>query len=189
MVFLRRILGPIYISLLTVSCATASSVQQVSPEGPHALIGVSEARFIFPRDSSGVYTWNVPRPNAYSGDAEFTWEVTWQPPPRNLGKTPDELSLISRWRPGGPKPGSLSELVSTARLEKATMCLSCDLVSVVEADPGLIASVENGSVVFRVRGADAVRRIFPVTPDSVTFSRRIGGTTEPRTVPVTYSKH
>ncbi len=181
---LRTLLGLLCISTQTISCATVS-LQQVPSESPSAVIGTSEARFIFPPDSSGVYTWNIPHPNAYSGDAEFIWEVTWQPPRDNLGRTPDELSLISRWLPGGPKRGSLSELVSTIRLEKATVCLSCDLASVVDADPGLVASVENGRVVFRVLGADAVRRIFPVVPDSVTFKRRVGGTTEPRSVPVT----
>jgi hypothetical protein len=187
MVLFRRILGPACISTLIMSCAVGSSLRQAPSDNPYAVIGTSEARFVFPRDSSGVYTWNVPRPNAYSGDGEFIWEVTWRPPPENLGKTPDELSLISRWRPGAPKRGSLSELVSTIRPEKATVCLSCDLASAVEGDPGLVASVEDGCVVLRVRGADAVRRIFPVAPDSVTFRRRVGGPTEPRSVHVTRS--
>jgi hypothetical protein len=53
-----------------------------------------------------------------------------------------------------------------------TYCTTCEAVaSIPETDPNVSADVKNGRLIFSVRGSDAVRRIFPVIPDSVTFSR------------------
>ena len=42
---------------------------------------------------------------------------------------------------------------------------------VPERDPAVSASFEGNRIVLLVRGEDAIRRLFPRVPDSVTFSR------------------
>lgn len=172
---------------LAAICLIGCSSMRPEPTpqvAPFALISYSEARFVFPSGSARSYTWDVPRPSAYPGDAEFIWSVTWRPPDEKLGTDPDELSLVTRWRPGGPRTGDLSTAIHNGRLEKGTTCLSCDLASIMRSDAALIATVEHDHVVFTVRGAAAVRRIFPVVPQAVTFIRRIGDFGETLPVPV-----
>jgi hypothetical protein len=170
-------------SWIVAGCSGRSNAP-LTPAAPAAIVTDRYARFVFPRESIQTYTWDVPRSGAYSGEAEFIWQVTWLPPIELRGKAPDDLSLITRWRPGGTRTGPLSALVASSRLEKATMCLSCDLGSVVEPDSALVAEVTAGGVVFTVNGAAAVKRIFPVLPDSVTLSRKHGSVADSRMVPL-----
>jgi hypothetical protein len=137
-----------------------------------AFIGSSGAQFVFPPDSATSFTYDVPQARTYEGTTEFMWEVRWDEPEDKQGNHPHALALITRRRLGGPRTGSLLALISRDSLKVLTYCTTCDAVaSIPETDPNVSAEVRNGRLIFSVRGSDAVRRIFPVIPDSVTFSR------------------
>src|SRR4051812_11661294 len=91
-------------SWIVAGCSGRSNAP-LSPASPAAMVTDRYARFVFSRESTQTFTWNVPRTGAYPGAAEFIWEVKWLPPIQLRGKAPDELSLITRWRPGGPRRG------------------------------------------------------------------------------------
>ena len=98
-----------------------------------------------------------------------SWEI---PEDKQRVGDPHALLLITRRRPGGPRTGSLSALISRDLLGIMTYCDCGDAVaSTHETDPNVLAYVKNGRLVFSARGADAVRRIFRIVLDSVTFSR------------------
>jgi hypothetical protein len=137
-----------------------------------AFIGSSGAQFVFPPDSAASFTYDVPQARTYEGATEFTWEVRWDGPNDEHGNDPHALALITRRRLGGSRSGSLWTLVSRDSLKVMTYCTTCEAVaSIPETDPNVSAELGNGRLIFSVRGSDAVRRIFPVIPDSVTFSR------------------
>lgn len=137
-----------------------------------AFIGSSGAQFVFPPDSAASLTSDVPQARSYEGATEFMWEVRWNEPEDECGNDPHALALTTRRRLGGPRTGSLSTLVSRDSLEIMTYCTTCGAVaSIPETDPNVSAEVKNGRLIFSVRGTDAVRRIFWVMPESVTFSR------------------
>ena len=73
----------------------------------------------------------------------------------------------------GPRKGSLTQLIEWLQLEpilKSTM----DLHRVRRFDrKNIFATVEDGHLVFIVRGTDAVRQIFPTIPSRVTFRATI----------------
>jgi hypothetical protein len=137
-----------------------------------AFIGSSGAQFVFPPDSATSFTYDVPQARTYEGTTEFMWEVRWDEPEDEHGNDPHALALITRRRLGGPRTGSLLALVSRDSLKVMTYCTYCEAVaSIPETDPNVSTEVRNGRLIFSLRGSDAVRRIFRVIPDSVTFFR------------------
>jgi hypothetical protein len=152
--------------------------------GAQAFIGSDSARFEFPRQSNATYEWDVPMKGAGPGSAEYMWDLHWEIPDSLTGDVPYLLWLIKRWNPGGPRKGSLKQLVAGARLEPMIVCRTCDGPAVFE-DPDtdhskVFATVENDRLVFVVRGAEAVRRIFPQTPTMVIFTQSVRHTPLPQ---------
>jgi hypothetical protein len=144
--------------------------------GAEAVIGTDEARFVFPLQSETTYVWDSPPNGAPSNGFDYNWYVSWEIPRSLDGKSPQMLWLIKRWKPGGPRKGSLRELIVGDTLDAYINCVTCD--GAVLDDRAIdhtkvFATVEDGWLIFIVRGADAVRHVFPVVPTSVTFSASI----------------
>ena len=96
-----------------------------------------------------------------------------------FGVDPHAITTVARWRPGTARPWTVAELVATLRPQVLTFCRSCGTPAAMpREDAAVQVSVVEGRVVVSIRGADAVRRIFPSVPDSVTFRRRILGAEE-----------
>jgi hypothetical protein len=158
----------------------AAAVAAPAPPNPlsgaQAFISTDSARFEFPRQSTTTYQWDVPLKGTYAGSPEYVWEVEWEIADSLPGKAPYLLWLIKGWKAGGPRKGSLKQLISDVPLDPMIECTTCD--GAVFEDPDtdhtkVFATVENGRLVFVVRGADAVRRIFPTPPTKVTFSQTV----------------
>lgn len=165
--------------LFSVQTATA----QASRSGAQAFVTDSSARFVFPREKRQAYTWDLPVKGAYADMPEFAWQLDWDRPSIVPGKDPIGLWLITRWRSGGPHKGTLAELVRGYTLDPVIECTSCD--GAVYTDPQrdtntVFATVERGSLVFNIRGRQAMHRIFRVLPDTVTFSRSVMQTPHPQ---------
>jgi hypothetical protein len=154
---------------------SSGSAQQAAPvntlSGAQAFITADEARFVFPRQASDSYEWDVPIPGVQGG-GEYMWDVSWEIPADRNGIDPCALWLAQWWKSGGPRRGSLKQLIEWLRLQpmvKSTKDLSgIDRVRKVDYK-NVFATVEDGHLVFIVRGADAVRQIFPTIPARVTF--------------------
>jgi hypothetical protein len=145
--------------------------------GAQAFISSDSARFEFPGQSAVTYEWDVPMKGAGAGGGEYMWEVEWDVADSLAGDAPFMLWLIKRWRAGGPRKGSLKQLISGVRLQPMIECTTCDGVVFEDPDTGhskVFATIENGHLVFVVRGAEAVRRIFPKTPTRVSFLQTVG---------------
>jgi hypothetical protein len=143
--------------------------------GAEAFMSATEARFVFPRRGPN-YTWDVPIKGAYAGSPEYMWEVNWDGLQVRDGEDPLALWLMTGWKQGGPREGSLAELIAGHQLDPMINCVTCD--GAVFADPktdhkNVFASVEDGRLVFTVRGRKAVKRIFPVIPATVSFESRV----------------
>jgi hypothetical protein len=141
-----------------------------------AFISPTEARLVFPRDSARSFLWDVPVKGAYAGGAEFMWEVSWPDQYIRDGEDPLGLWLTTRWKPGGPHKGTLAQLVAGHTVDPMINCTTCDMA--VYTDPErdstkVFATVEGGRLVFNIRGREAVHRIFPSIPDTVTFSKTV----------------
>lgn len=144
--------------------------------GAEAFIGKDSARFVFPLQPTQTYMWDFPVKGAYPDYPQYMWGVQWEIPDNRAGKTPYMLWLIKRWQAGGPRSGPLQRLIDGVLLEPMIECTTCD--GVVFADPqtdhsSVFATVQNGQLIFVVRGVDAVRRIFPTRPTTVTFSQNV----------------
>lgn len=144
--------------------------------GAQAFIGKDSARFVFPLATTNTYMWDFPVQGAYPDFAQYMWGIQWNIPDSRAGKSPYMLWLIKRWQAGGPRSGLLVELIAGLVLEPMIEGKTCD--GCVFADPGtdhskVFATIENGQLIFVVRGARAVRRIFPTTPVTVTFSQNV----------------
>lgn len=151
-----------------VKPAAVEAPKAPSPlSGAQAFIGDDSARFEFPRQSTDTYEWDVPLKGTYTDSPEYMWEVEWEIADPLAGEAPYLLWLIKGWKAGGPRKGSLEQLVRGVPLNPMIECTTCD--GAVFEDPKtdhskVFATVENGRLVFVVRGAEAVRRIFPVMP-------------------------
>ncbi|HEY4954400.1 MAG TPA: carboxypeptidase-like regulatory domain-containing protein [Gemmatimonadaceae bacterium] len=144
--------------------------------GAQAFISSDSARFEFPRQPTATYEWDVPTKGAYAGDPEYMWGVEWETADSLAGEAPYLLWLIKRWKAGGPRRGSLKQLISAVPLQPMVGCTTCD--GAVFEDPKtdhskVFATIENGRLVFVVRGAEAVRRIFPTVPTIVAFTQTV----------------
>ncbi|HET9634561.1 MAG TPA: carboxypeptidase-like regulatory domain-containing protein, partial [Gemmatimonadaceae bacterium] len=143
--------------------------------GAEAFIWQDSARFVFPLGRN-IYYWDIPAKGAYPGYPQYVWGVQWDIPDSRAGTTPYMLWLIKEWQPGGPRSGPLEKLIADVRLEPMIECTTCD--GAVFEDPKtdhsrVFATVESGQLVFVVHGAQAVRRIFPSVPATVTFTQHI----------------
>lgn len=139
------------------------------------MVGRSEARFVFPYDSTKSYSWNVPAPNATGGEPLFAWEASWRiPETPSTRDSPFGVVLVVRWKASGEARGPLSKLIRNDPLQTQFPCHGCGLVYFARTDSDLFASVEEGRLVFTIRGSAAIRRILPIVPDSVQFTYRVG---------------
>jgi hypothetical protein len=175
------------LSLLVSAVASCASVAtgRLPTVEPYATVSRTAARFVFPFDSTPSYKWNVPASRAVTGAPLFAWDVTWQTAGTTAASDyPYGVVLIVRWKPGGERTGPLAELITSDPLQTKSSCHCSGPIYLAKPDPGLIASVERGRLVFSIRGSDAIRRILPVVPDSVEFSYRLGSTDVYRTVAV-----
>ena len=148
-----------------------------------AIIGARTARFRFPEEASDSIAW--PSPTAKLR----IWEVNWQAGPSNDPPTvhPEVLQLLVPWVREPTRTWPLRELVARFRPRVLTyICVTCKESAVSRSvpsdDPAVKAHVEGRSIVLTIEGRDAIRRIFPVVPESVTFSRRVSGETGNRDV-------
>jgi hypothetical protein len=140
--------------------------------GAEAFISATEARFVFPRRAPG-YVWDLPIKGAYPGSVEYWWLIDWNGQQVRDGEDPVSLWLMTAWKQGGPRKGSLAELIAGRKLDPMINCVTCHEAAVFR-DPdtdhrNVFASVEDGRLVFTVRGREAVKHIFPVIPATVLF--------------------
>lgn len=168
--------GKYSLIVIVASVAIASSGSgQTAPDntltGARAFITPDSARFVFPRQPSDSYVWDVPMPGVQGG-AGYSWDVSWDTPADRKGIDPCELWLPQYWKSGGPRKGSLKQLIEWLRLQpivKSTKDIS-GFERLRRVDyRSVFATVEDGQLIFVVRGADAVRQIFPTIPTTVTF--------------------
>jgi len=162
--------------IASLAVASNSSAQQAAPvntlAGSQAFITPDSARFVFPRQPYDSYEWDVPAPGVQGGSGGYAWDVSWETPADRNGIDPCELWLPQHWKSGGPRRGGLKQLIEWLRLQP--MMKSTKDGSGFERFHkvdyrNVFATVENGQLVFIVRGADAVRQIFPTIPSRVTF--------------------
>ena len=172
-------------SVCDTTAAVAAKPSSPNPlSGAEAFISKDSARFVFPRQATDVYEWDVPVKGTYPGGAEYMWQVQWDIAENLSGEVPYMLWLIKGWKAGGPHKGSLAQLIAGVRLGPMIGCSSCDPSAVFE-QPGtdhskVFATVENGQLIFIVRGAQAVQRVFPTIPKTVTFSQTVRQTPLPQ---------
>ena len=80
---------------------------------------------------------------------------------------------------GSARMWTFAELLAAVRPEVLTFCRSCGTpAATTREDAAVRVSMAGRQVVVTIRGADAVRRIFPSVPDSVTLTRRVSGSDE-----------
>lgn len=165
--------------VLTVALAVLASIapaQQTAPvnilAGAKAFITPTEARFVFPRQVRDSYVWDVPAPGVFGGGGGYLWGVAWETPPDKERIDPCELKLVQYWKSGGPRKGSLKDLIQWLRLQPLIKDTSFVRVRPMRKTDykNVFATVEDGQLVFIVRGAEAVQRIFPTIPSRVKFS-------------------
>ena len=167
-----------YFLLLIASSAIVfrASAQQAAPvntlTGAKAFITADSARFIFPRQPYDSYEWDIVTPGM-EGGAGHMWDVSWDTPAEKKGIDPCALWLVQYWKSGGPRKGGLKQLIEWLRLQpmlKSTKDISgIDRFRKKVDYKNVFATVEDGQLIFIVRGADAVRQIFPTIPAKVTF--------------------
>jgi hypothetical protein len=143
---------------------------------PQAVISETKAIFVFPSEIATTFRWHVPAKGAYEGNPEYVWMVTWDINEERLGKDPDGVGSTVYWRPGGPHAGPLDSLLRIANTTLDTYCSDCigDIPrSIPRVDPAVTVRSRNNRVILTVVGREAIRRIFPVVPDSVQFYRDV----------------
>jgi hypothetical protein len=177
---------PVNFAICDTTAVNAPAVPAPAPPNPlsgaQAFISSDSARFEFPPQPD-AYEWDVPMKGVGAESAEYMWEVRWDIADGLHGDTPYLLWLIKRWKAGGPRKGSLKQLISGVSLEPMVECTTCDgaVFEAPDTDHSKVfATIENGRLVFVVRGAEAVRRIFPTMPTMVAFSQTVRHTPLPQ---------
>jgi len=172
-------LGLAAVALFSIPIVSGAQTR-ATPSEALAFISPTEARFVFPLDPTKVYHWGRPAKGKSPGSPDYSWRVHWPERYIKAGWDPLDLSLVVRWKPGGPHRGSLGQLVAGETLDPMieVSCPNCG--PMVRQDPErdttkVFVTVERGRLVFNIRGREAVSRIFPKIPDTVTFSRLYRG--------------
>jgi hypothetical protein len=146
------------------------------PLVPKATLSPDLAEFWFPRDTQQRFDRSLPDSIAYAGHPLYSWEVAWEPPAERKGTDPEALWVVVRWEPGRSTPAPLRALLAGTPIEVMTWCTSCGSPAVIGAqDRAVTFEVQEGLVVFRIRGRQAIARIFPQRPDTVVLARRRHG--------------
>ncbi|HMA20745.1 MAG TPA: hypothetical protein VKO87_08070, partial [Gemmatimonadaceae bacterium] len=80
----------ISIALGTVGlgCFAAPSIPVAPSDAPIVVIGTASARFIFPRESTTVFSWDIPTNDSYEGSPEHVWSANWEIAEDRVGKDP-----------------------------------------------------------------------------------------------------
>ncbi|MFL5483666.1 MAG: hypothetical protein ACJ8AK_15900 [Gemmatimonadaceae bacterium] len=177
-----------FLVLIAASSAIVGSApaQQATPgntlAGAQAFITPDSARFVFPRQANDSYEWDVPISEDHGGGG-YVWDVSWETPADRKGIDPCALWVVQYPKSGGPRHGPLKALIEWLRIEpmvRSTKDLS-NVEAVRKVDrKNVFATLEDGRLVFIVRGADAVRNIFPTIPSQVTFRAIIESTRTPQ---------
>jgi hypothetical protein len=175
---------PLIVIAASVAIASRSSGQTVAPvnilAGSQALITPDSARFVFPRQATDSYEWDVPiHGDPPTGGGGYVWDVSWETPADRTGIDPCGLWLVQYWKSGGPHKGPLKSLTEWLRIEpiiKDTKNVSGFSFGPKVDTRKVFATVEDGQLVFVIRGADAVQQIFPAIPSKVTFRAIIDDT-------------
>jgi hypothetical protein len=167
----------------SVAIAPRSSGQTVAAvnilAGSQAFITPDSARFVFPRQASDSYEWDVPiHGDPPTGGGGYVWDVSWETPADRTGIDPCGLWLVQYWKSGGPHKGTLKSLIEWLRIEPIIKDKNLSGFSFgPKVDTRKVfATVEDGQLVFVIRGADAVQQIFPTIPSRVTFRAIIDDT-------------
>jgi hypothetical protein len=165
------------IGTVACGCFAAPLIPVAPSDAPIVIIGRTSARFIFPRESTAVLSWDIPTNDSYEGSPEHVWSANWEIAEDRLGKDPDGLSAAVRYKKGRNRKGPLSELVAAAETTVNTTCMSCgDIPAYIpKEDPAVKASAIDGRVVITIKGSAAVQRVFRVIPDSVYLERYAPG--------------
>lgn len=168
---------PLLVLAASVAIASRGSGQAAAPvnilAGAQAFITPDSARFVFPRQASDSYEWDVPiHGDPPQGGGGYAWDISWDIPADRNGIDPCALWLVQYWKSGGPHKGPLKSLIEWLRIEpmvKSTKDLSGTARGPKVDNGKVFAIVDDGQLIFVVRGADAVRQIFPTIPTKVSF--------------------
>jgi hypothetical protein len=102
--------------LAVLVCSACPVVQ--GPHGGSVMPGTKPlaritqgARFLFPLEPVDTLTWDVPDSNGYLGSPQYAWTAEWEPGLGKRGTVPHALWLVTYWRPGGPRRGSVALMV------------------------------------------------------------------------------
>ena len=155
-------------------CAGVQPSEAPLPSGTEAeaVIRPAYARFVFPEETVQEFTWNAPAAEASPGMPEFGWDVYWAPPWERVGKDPHAIWAIVYWRPGGIRRGDLRTLLEGWKPMVMTACVECGTpASISHEDSSITLRVADNRVVFTVKGATAIKRLFPTAPHTVVFAR------------------
>ncbi|HKY98555.1 MAG TPA: hypothetical protein VJL35_11910 [Gemmatimonadaceae bacterium] len=160
------------LATLGMACATVPSIPVSVSDAPSVVIGRTSARFIFPRESTSVLSWDIPTHDSYKGSPEHVWSASWEISEERLGKDPDGVSVAVRFKNGVNRKGSLSQMLTEAETTVNTTCMQCDIPAYTPTtDAAVTASAIDGRVVITVKGSAAIQRLFPVIPDSIYLER------------------
>ena len=161
-------------ALVTGNCRPVPPSTLPPAEHAQALIGPNGARFVFPRDTVGEYSWHVPGPGMYPRRHEVTWSVYWHP--RRRGDDPHAIWTWIPYDTTGERRGTLSEMFREAVTAVMTMDNSIGTpASTATYDGAVVATVRDNRVIIDVTGSRAMRWVFPERPDSVTLYRITNG--------------
>ena len=160
------------VTAVAMACLGPQSRPVPSQHPPSAWLTDTLAVFAFPHDTVASYTWDALDGTHYPGDPLFYWEVSWHPAAGRDGVDPAGLSLVVRWVAGGPRTGTLEDMLTSRTVSVETWCAPCTTPAVIVGpDSGVGYRVDGRQLLFVVAGAAAIRRVFPQPPDTVTLSR------------------
>jgi hypothetical protein len=124
------------------------------PTSAQARIGVANARFVLPAEVQGI------PPREAEAREWGAWLYWWGP---NIATAPNEIWIAPPDSAADSSRGLLVRVMTYLRNSEPSQ------VSGV-VDHAVTARFDGGRLVVSVRGARAIRRIFPQSPDSVRMS-------------------
>jgi hypothetical protein len=161
--------------VFTLGCARAhkASLPLAPALGARAIIGEGAARFIFPIEASDSINWPG-LSQAYLGYLLRYWQVGWEKSLSydRFGEDPDGIFLGLEWQKKRTHQWALANLLRRMSPEVLTFCKPCGTPAETPREDRAVSAIyEQHRIIILVVGQDAIRRIFPRMPDSVTFSR------------------